>query len=54
MSTALILLRAFEIGIHLADLEEMTLGMLYDILSERANDSYEWEYEATEEDIMNF
>lgn len=54
MSTPLVLLRAFELNIHLVDLEEMTLGLLLDILAERANDHYEWELEATEEDIANF
>lgn len=38
----------------MADLDDMDLGLLLDILTERANDSYEWEYEATEEDIANF
>jgi len=34
------------------DLDELTLGMIYDIFTERANDSYEWPEEATLEDIM--
>ena len=32
----------------------MTLGMLYDILTEHSNDSYEWDELATAEDIANF
>lgn len=35
------------------DLDEMTLGMIYDIFTESANDKYEWPEEATLEDIMN-
>lgn len=36
------------------DLDHLTLGMIYDIFIEKANDSYEWEDEATLEDIENF
>ena len=53
-STALILLRCFQLGMSVKDLEDLTLGMIYDILIERANDEYEWPEEATLEDIMNF
>ena len=51
-STALLLLRCFELGISLDDLDQMNIGMLYDIFTEKANDNYEWPEEATLEDIM--
>ena len=53
-STALILLRCTQIGLSMADLEELTLGMVYEILAEKHNDSYEYEELATQEDIDNF
>lgn len=37
----------------MSDLDELTLGMIYDIFTERENDNYEWPEEATLEDIMN-
>lgn len=53
-STALILLRCVQIGLSMADLDTLTLGMVYELFAEKANDSYEWEDEATLEDIENF
>ena len=53
-STALILLRCLQIGLSMSDLDHLTLGMVYDILIEKANDAYEWDEIATAEDIANF
>lgn len=53
-STALILLRCVQIGLSMADLDTLTLGMVYELFAEKANDSYEWGEEATLEDIENF
>lgn len=36
------------------DLDYLTLGMVYDIIVERDNDNYEWDDEATLDDIMAF
>ena len=36
------------------DLDELTLGMVYDIVIEHDNDSYEWDEEAALDDIMAF
>lgn len=52
--TALILLRALQIGLSLADLDLITAGMLFDIITERKNDDYDWPDEATMADIENF
>lgn len=38
----------------MADLDELTLGMVYDIFVERSNDEYEWDELATAEDVANF
>ena len=38
----------------MADLEELTMGMVYEIFIEKASDNYEWDELATAEDIANF
>lgn len=38
----------------MADLDELTLGMVYEILIEKSNDDYEYDELATQEDIDNF
>lgn len=55
MTTAVLLLRAAEVGIPIADLDLLTIGMLNDIFIEKFNDA-EGEYEdvATQEDIDSF
>lgn len=55
MTTAVMLLRAAEVGISIADLDLLTIGMLNDIFIEKFNDA-EGEYEdvATQEDIDTF
>lgn len=53
-SSALIFLRCLEIGLSMEDLDHLTLGMVYDILIEKSNDSYEWDDLATAEDIASF
>lgn len=32
----------------------MTMGMVYDLLTEKANDQEQYPYKATQEDIDNF
>ena len=41
-------------GLSLSDLDELTEGQVLDIFIEKQNDSYDWEEEATLEDIENF
>ena len=53
-STALVLLRCIQLGMSVLDLDCLTLGMVYDIIVERDNDNYEWDEEATLDDIMAF
>jgi hypothetical protein len=38
----------------MADLDEITLGMVYELFAEKSNDSIEWDDLATLEDIENF
>lgn len=48
------MLRCAELGLTREDLEEMTMGMVYDMIIERANDQEEYNYKATQEDITAF
>lgn len=45
------MLRCAELGLHDADLATMTVGMVYDMLIEKANDAEQYPYEGTQDDI---
>lgn len=55
MTTALLILRAVQVGISVSDMELLTIGMLNDIYAEAINDK-EGEYAqlASQEDMDNF
>lgn len=55
MTTALLILRAVQVGISVSDMELLTIGMLNDIYAEAIND-HEGEYAqlASQEDMDNF
>lgn len=36
------------------DLEDLTVGMVADMMTEKANDSYDWKQIATQEDFDKF
>ena len=42
MSTALFLLRCTELGLSMDDLDDLTVGMVNDMFTEKANDNYDW------------
>ncbi len=48
------MLRCTELGLSDVALSEMTMGMVYDLLIEKANDSEKYPYKATQEDINSF
>lgn len=48
------MLRCAEFGLSDTALSQMTMGMVYDLLTEKENDSEEYPYKATQEDIDNF
>ena len=48
------MLRCAELGLPDTDLSQMTMGMVYDLLIEKANDQEEYPYKATQEDIDRF
>ena len=54
MSTALFLLRCTEVGLSMADLDELTVGMVNDMFVEKSNDDYDWKEIASQEDFDKF
>lgn len=46
--------RALSLGLTLADLESVEVGLVTDMIIETENDSYEWPYKATQEDFDKF
>ena len=54
MTTPLFLLRCLEIGISIGDLDYLTIGMVMDIWTEKANDSVKYDSLATQEDFDKF
>ena len=48
------ILRALQIGLTLDDLESVTIGDLYDILTESSNDDYDYPIKATKSDFERF
>lgn len=54
MTTALFLLRCVEIGIAISDLELLTICMVLDIWTEKANDSVKYERVAGQREFDRF
>lgn len=48
------MLRCAELGLTDEALTDMTVGMVYDLLTERGNDAEQYPYEATQDDIRRF
>lgn len=51
INTAIFLLRATQIGLSMADLETLSIGIVLDMLIEKQNDSYDYPLIATQADI---
>ena len=54
MTTPLLLLRSVEIGISVADLDLLTVGLVIDMWTEKANDGVKYNRVATQEDFDKF
>ena len=54
MNTAVLLLRAYQMGMKLEDLNFLNLGDVIDIFIELSNDGYDYPYEATQSDMDEF
>lgn len=54
MTTAFFILRALQLGLHINDLEELDFGDVFDIMTERSNDSTEYKQLANQQDFDKF
>lgn len=54
MTTPLFLLRCFEVGISVRDLDLLTIGLILDIWTEKSNDSVKYRRVETQEDFDKF
>ena len=54
MTTPLFLLRCAEIGISIADLDLLTIGLVIDMWTEKGNDEVKYRKVATQEDFDKF
>ena len=53
-SGAIFMVRCAHFGLSMDALAHMTMGMVYDMLTEEANDREEYPFEATQADINSF
>lgn len=53
-NVAIYMLRCVELGLTKELMQELTIGDVYDMLVEKANDSEEYPIRATQEDISQF
>lgn len=53
-TTPLYVLRCFQIGIHIADLEALSIGTVFDLFTEADNDSYPYQDMANQADFDRF
>ncbi|MBQ6621942.1 MAG: hypothetical protein IJH75_03835 [Mogibacterium sp.] len=53
-TTALFLLRSFQLGLHIDDMKQLTIGMVLDLFAESSNDGYNYKPVATQEDFDAF
>lgn len=51
---AIFMLRCAELNLSDSALSNMSIGMVYDMLTEKMNDKEEYPYEATQDDIEAF
>lgn len=48
------MLRCSELNLSKEDLDDITVGMVYDMLIEKGNDLEKYNYKATQDDINSF
>ena len=51
MMTALFMLRCVQLGLNIADLDLLTIGLVNDMFNESGRDSIEWREEASQADM---
>lgn len=54
MTTPLFLLRCVELGISIRDMDLLTIGLIIDMWTEKANDNVKYKKVATQEDFDKF
>lgn len=54
MTVGLYMLRCFQAGLHMSDLEQLNYGDVLDMFIESANDNVEYKALATQEDFDRF
>ena len=54
MTTPLFLLRCVEVGISIQDLDLLSIGIVLDMWTEKANDDMKYEQVAQKEEFDNF
>lgn len=54
MTTALFLLRVYQIGMKLDDLDDLEAGTVFDIMTEAGNDDFKYKQVATQNDFDRF
>lgn len=54
MTTALFLLRVYQAGLSMADLDELEAGTVFDILTEAENDECKYRIVASQDDFDRF
>jgi len=54
MSVAIFMLRCFQMGIHIDELDDMDSGLIMDMITESGNDNCEYPEIATQDDFERF
>lgn len=54
MTLGLFLLRAFQMGLKMDDLDGLEYGIVMDMMTESSNDDYQYKQVATQEDFDRF
>ncbi len=54
MTTPLFMLRCVQLGLSIADLDLLTIGLVNDMFNESSRDSMEWREEANQKDFDSF
>lgn len=54
LTTAMFLLRCKDLGLSIQELSSITVGMVFDMLIEKSNDSFTYDVQATVNDVNNF
>ena len=54
LNTPLLMLRCVGLGLSVNELDNYEIGMIYDMLTEQANDSYDYPLKPRQEDFDRF